>query len=220
MKTSLPHKPCPATEPVRSRRRLRAMTLVEMMITAGVFSLLSIGLVYTQMLCLRQDQLVNSKLGASDESRKGFNLLMRDIRSAKIWEVGTTDPDGSNFTPIDLDTPQQGNALRLSYTTNFNDGVIYYFDTSDMANDGGKLDRLALSSGTANRIARDLTNTMFFRAENFAGVVQTNRTHKGVIKVRMEFAQYQYPLTKVGPGLLYDYYKMEFKLTSHCPDGP
>lgn len=208
----------PATCP--TFRRIAGMTLVEMMVGMAVFSLVVLGMVYTQMMCLRQDQLVNSKLGASDQSRKGFDILLRDIRSAKVWEVGTSDSDGSNFTPTPDDDPRIGNALCLSYTTNLANGILYYFDTSDMANDGGKLNRLNLGNGTATRIAVDLTNVMYFRAENFAGVVQTNRTHKGVIAVRMEFAQYQYPLTKVGPGNLYDYYKMEFKVTSHCPDGP
>jgi len=196
------------------------MTLVEMMVATAVFSLVVVGMVYTQMMCLRQDQLINSKLGASDQSRKGFDVLTLDVRSAKVWEIGTTDPDGSNYTPIPDDDPRIGNALCLSYTTNLANGILYYFDTADMANDGGKLNRVNLANGASTRIARYLTNTMFFRAENFAGVVQTNRTHKGVVAVRMEFAQYQYPLTKVGPGYLYDFYKMEFKITSHCPDGP
>jgi len=196
------------------------MTLVELMIAMGIFSAVSVGLLYTHVFCLRQDQLVNSKLGASDQSRRGFNLLTEDIRSAKIWEIGTSTGGGTNFTPIALDTPQQGNALRLSYTTNFADGVQYYFDTNTMSVDGGKLRRYKPASGESRLIADYLTNTMYFRAEDYRGVTQSNRTHKGVIKVLMEFAQYQYPLTRVGPGYFYDYYKLEFKLTSHVPDGP
>jgi len=59
-----------------------------------------------------------------------------------------------------------------------------------------------------------------FRAENYRGVTQTDLTHKGVVGVLLEFAEYQYPMTQVGPGLRYDYYKMEFKVTPHVPDGP
>jgi hypothetical protein len=196
------------------------MTLVEMVVSLGVFGLVSLGLVYTHVYCLRQDQLVNSKLGASDQSRKGFSILTRDIRAAKVWEVGNLSSGGGTFNQIALGSVQQGNALRVSHTTNWNDGVLYYFDTSNLADDGGKLRRVLQTSGESTLIARYLTNNMFFRAENYQGIAQTNRTHKGVIKVMMEFAQFQYPLTKVGPGYLYDYYKMEFKLTSHVPDGP
>lgn len=228
----------PATRPQTSPRRSTAvrraqgeaplaprpsstagMTLVELMVAMSIFALVSIGLLYTHLFCLRQDELVNSKLGASDQSRRGFDLLTRDVRSAKIWEVGNST-GSTNFSPIALGAAQQGNALRLSYTTNFSDGVLYYFDTTDLADDGGKLYRVKQTSGDTTQLARYLTNALYFRAEDYRGATQTNRTHKGVIKVRMEFAQYQYPLTKVGPGYLYDYYKIEYKLTSHIPDGP
>ena len=195
------------------------MTLVELVIAMGIFAGVSVGLLYTHLFCLRQDQLVNSKLGASDQSRRGFGLLSTDIRAAKIWDIGNS-PNGSTFTEIAAGVAQQGNALRLSYTTNLAEGVLYYFDTSNMADEGGKLYRIRQSDGDTRLIANYLTNTMFFRIEDYRGGIQTNRTHKAVIKVMMEFAQYQYPLTKVGPGYFYDYYKMEFKLTSHVPDGP
>lgn len=202
------------------------MTLVELMVSMAVFSLISIGLIYTHLFCLHQDQLVNSKLGASDQSRKSFTLLTRDIRSAKVWDIGNADASGGSFTAVADGANQVGNALWISYTatTNYNQGILYYFDTSNMANDGGKLNRRDLVSGNTVRIATDLTNStansMVFRAEDYRGTTQTDRTHKSVIRVVLEFAQYQYPLTKVGPGYLYDYYKTEFKLTSHVPDGP
>ena len=154
--------------------------------------------------CLRQDELVNSKLGASDQSRKGFDFLTRDVRAAKIWEVGNVNSSGTNFAQIALGSAQQGNALRLSYTTNWNQGVLYWFDTNNMADEGGKLRRVRQTDGDNRLIADYLTNNMFFRAENYLGAVQTNRTHKGVIKVKMEFAQYQYPLTRAGPGHFFE----------------
>jgi len=198
------------------------MTLVELMIAMGIFGLVSVGLVFTHLFCLRQDELVNSKLGASDQSRRGFDLLLRDVRSAKVWEVGNANAAGTTFTPIALGTAQQGNALWLSYdaTTNYNAGVRYFFDTSNMANKGGKLYRKTMSTGKVKLLADYLTNNMFFAAEDYRGVTQSNHLHKGIIRAKMEFAQYEYPLTKVGPNYYYNYYKMEFKLSSHVPDGP
>jgi prepilin-type N-terminal cleavage/methylation domain-containing protein len=208
--------------------RRQAFTLVEIMVAMSIFSLVSIGMLYTHLFCLRQDSLINSKLGASDQSRRGFDLLTRDIRSAKVWEIGNVNSSGGGFTGVDLGTSQKGNAVWLSYTAtnDHNVGMIYYFNTSSMATDGGKLYRYNLNTGVQTLIAQDLTNTMrftnsmCFQAQNYRGEPQTDRTHKGVVNVLLEFAQYQYPLTKVGPGYFYDYYKMEFKLTSHCPDGP
>lgn len=197
----------------KTARRDRAFTLVETMVSMTVFSFVTIGLIYGHLFAMKNDQLANSKLGASDSSRRGFDSLSDDVRSAKIWQVGNGNQ--STFTPIPNGTGQQGTALKVNLTTDTNKYVLYWFDTS-------KRQMFRAKSGVTGSklIARDLTNTMYFRAENYRGDVQTNLTHKGVINVAMQFCQFQYPLTKVGPGFLYDYYKMEFRLTSHVPDGP
>ena len=192
-------------------------TLVEMMISLSIFSLVTIGMITLLMFGQRYDQLVQSKLGASDESRRGFNDLTEDIRSAKIWQIG--NGSASTFTAIANGTAQQGNALKLNLTVDTNAFIVYYFDTS-----AHKLLRRHSGDIGPTVIAQDLTNitanSMTFRAENYKGVAQTDLTHKGVINALLEFAQYQYPLTKVGPGLKYDYYKIEIKATPHVPDGP
>lgn len=189
------------------------MTLVEIVVALGIFSFVVIGLVYTHLYGLSQDQLVQSKLGASDQSRRGFDLLAVDVRSCKSWRIGNGNLSG--FVPIPNGADQIGNALMIYPTTGTNAYVMYYFDTARCELHRGK-------SGVtgAKLIAQSLTNTMYFRAENYRGQVQKDLSHKGVINVMMQFCQYQYPLTKVGPGHYYDYYKMEFRLTSHVPDGP
>ena len=157
-----------------ARRNLShaGMTLVELMVAMGLFGFVSVGLLYTHVFCLRQDELVNSKLGASDQSRKGFSLLTRDIRAAKVWEVGNVNSAGTNFTGIDEGTVQKGNALRLSYSTNWNEGLLYYFNTNNLV-DGGKLYRIKLTTGESTLIADYLTNrtanALMFQAENYKG---------------------------------------------------
>jgi hypothetical protein len=207
-----------STAAVWAHRRRFAMTLVETMIAMTVFSLAMIGAVYSHIYGLKQDELVQSKLGASDESRRGWNLLCQDIRQAKGWNIG--NGNGGTFTLIPTNAAQRGNAIQLypTTTTNFvintNVYIIYYFNTT-----AGQLLRRT-SVLASNVIARDLTNNMFFQEEDYRGNVQTVRTYRAVVHTFMEFAQYQYPLTKVGPGNFYDYYKMEFRITSHAPDGP
>ena len=39
-----------------------------------------------------------------------------------------------------------------------------------------------------------------------------------MIAATMEFSQYQYPLTKVGPGYYYNYYRIQIKAASHSPN--
>jgi len=194
-----------------------AFTLVEIMISLSLFSLATIAMITLMMFGQRYDQLVQSKLGASDESRRGFNVLTEDIRAAKIWQIG----NGSDtaFTGIADGDVQQGNAVKLSLTVDTNSFIVYYFDTN-----AHELLRRHSGDLAPTLIAQDLTNitanSMTFRAENYKGEAQTDLSHKGVIIALLEFAQYQYPLTKVGPGLKYDYYKIELKATPHVPDGP
>jgi prepilin-type N-terminal cleavage/methylation domain-containing protein len=194
-------------------RRLAGFTLPEMMVASAVFGLTVVGFVCCQLFGMRQDQWVNSKIGASDLARLSFDDMAYHIRAAKIWQIGNGNL--SSFSSLPLGTNQQGNALKVSMTTDTNQYYLYYFDTNACKLYRGH-------SGTTNTtcIAQYLTNTMYFQAQNYHGDNQTDLTHKGVIDVVMQFWQYQYPITIVGPGRLYDYYKLEMRLTPHVPDGP
>lgn len=200
------------------RHTRHGLTLVETMVAMSVFSLAMVGAIYTHLFGLRQDQLAQSKLGASDQSRYGFGMMCRDVRMAKGWAIGNAT--GSSFTPIPINTAQQGNAVRLFPTTtnnfviNSNIYVIYYFDTVNREL------RRRTNTSAFTRIATDLTNSMFFRAEDYRGNTLTVPIYRANVRTVMEIAQYQYPLTRVGNGFYYDYYKMEFLVTSHAPDGP
>jgi prepilin-type N-terminal cleavage/methylation domain-containing protein len=197
----------------RDRASLRGLTLSEMMVSMSVFGIAVMGLVYTQMFGMFQDQLVNSKSGACEMARLSFNDLVTDIRAAKIWQVGNGSV--SSFTPIPLGTAQQGNAIMLSMTIDTNQYTVYYFDTNAC-----KLLRRHNGAGTPTAIAQFLTNSMYFVAETFQGTTQYDLSHKGVIHVAMQFCQYQYPLTRIGPGYFYNSYTMNLWATPHVPDGP
>lgn len=194
------------------KKNCQAMSLVELMISMAIFSILIIGVVYLHMFGLRQDELTQSKLGASFESRKGYNRFVQDVRSAKIWRVG--NGDASSFTAIENGSLQQGTALQLNTSANTNSFVRYYFDV-----DNQKLCRVQSGNLTPVVVADHLTNSMYFAAENYRGDSVLDLSYKYLIHVTLQFSQYQYPLTKVGPGYYYNYYKMEFKVTPHCPDG-
>jgi len=200
-----------------------AFTLVEMVVSLGIFSMVTLAVVYAFLFGSKIDQLTQSKLGASDQSRRGFDLLATDVRSAKSTEIGncTVAGDGSlsSFTEIGENTAQQGPALKLYLTTDTNTYVCYYFETS-----AGKLRRMHSGISGSKIIAQYLTNstgsnTMYFRNELYNGTLQTVRTHKGVISTTLGFSQYQYPLTRIGTGFYYDRYQLSFKLTPHAPDG-
>jgi prepilin-type N-terminal cleavage/methylation domain-containing protein len=205
------NRPKPAA--TEGARRRAAFTLPEVMVVSALFGIMVAGTVYCQMFGMRQDEWVNSKIGATEMARLSFNDLANDIRAAKIWQVGNGDLN--SFTGFPLGANQRGNALKLSMTTDTNQYYLYFFDTNAL-----KLYRGHSGATTRTCLAQSLTNTMYFQAQNYRGDNQTDLTHKGVIDVVMQFCQYQYPITKIGPGCLYDYYKMELRLTPHTPDGP
>lgn len=197
----------------RARKGEAALTLVETMITMGLFTMVVGAFVYTQLFGMKQDSVIQSKLGASDQSRRSFDLLARDVRSAKIYQVGNYS--GSTFTAIANGTTQQGNAVQLCLTTNQATNIVYYFNTG-----AGELRRIHTGDATYTVIAKNLTNSPSFSAERVDGSVQTDLSHKGLIHTKLEFWQYHYPTTLVGPGCYYDYYKIDLKFCPHVPDGP
>ena len=199
-----------ACRPVAGRR---GFTLVEMMITMAIFSLGVAACLYVHLFGLQQDQLVESKLGASDQSRKSFDRITSDIRSAKVWQIGNYA--SSTFSANNAGTNQMGNALQLSFTNNYNNNVTYYFAT---IGGDGKLCRIRTGDATYSVMASNLFNSLTFVAENQAGTVVTDQQWRYTIHFILQFRQYQYPQTVVGTNGLYDFYKMEFRVTPRAPD--
>jgi hypothetical protein len=182
-----------------------------MLIATAIFGITVVALIFAQMAGLRYDQLVASKLGASETSRRGFDLLTSDIRSAKLWSVG--NGNRNTYTPCGNGVNQQGNAIQLHGTTDTNSYVRYFFDQAR-----GRLYRAVSGATTYTIIADYLTNSMSFRAERYDGTLAQDLQYKYVIATTLEFAQYQYPLTRVGPSYYYNYYRLQFKAASHCPN--
>jgi len=207
----------------RAFRGQAGLTMIEMMVTAAIFALLLTAFIYAHVFGLRYDELVCSKLGASEQSRMSFELLTSDIRASKIWRVGNGNTN--SFTNVPNATLMQGNAVQLSWTTDTNQWVRYYFETNgpSTTQPNGRHCRLT-SDGYYEILAQFLTNasgtSMQFRAENYLGTPVTDYQYKYVIVTLMEFYQYQYPQTYVGPGLYYDYYRIQLKATSHAFNGP
>ena len=152
-----------------------------------------------------------SKAGASETSRRGFNLLTTEIRSAKLWSVGNGSQ--SAYVACGNGTNQQGNAIQLHSTTATNSYVRYFFDQAK-----GRLCRAISGQTGYSVIAENLTNAMGFRAESYDGTVAQDLQYKYVIATTLEFAQFQYPLTRVGPKYYYNYYRLQLKAASHCPN--
>jgi Tfp pilus assembly protein PilW len=204
-------------------------TLVEMMFAVGIMVIMVMALFAAQLVGFRLGQLVDSKSGASDASRHAIQNLVTDIRSAKMWAIGNLT--GTNFVQI-TNAAIQGTALQLDQTTIGStigsQFAIYYF--TNAGNNNGILMCVKANSNwnpmviCSNLIVLPNDNLdLHFTAENYAGQEQTNNitnvnNYKNIIHVKLDFCQFQYPLTQVGTNGLYDYYKLEFRATPHLPE--
>jgi hypothetical protein len=212
----------PLNNQTGSPRVTAGHTLIEGMFATAIMVILIMALMSAHLLGLRQSQLVESKAGASDSSRRTLNQLTTDIRRSKMWFIGSLS--GSTFTHIPNGSGQQGTALQLILTaTNDSKSTIYYyFDLSDSNNSNGKLMCNATTNWNPVCLTSNLINTLYFRAENYNEVLQTNEgsghAYKNVIHTTLQFKQFQYPLTQVGSNCLYDFYQLDFMATPHLPE--
>jgi len=198
---------------------LAGFTLIDIMVSMGIFSMVTVAMVYAHLFGLRYNQLVESKLGASDDARRGLGELCLHVRTAKFHSIGNMGNSG--FEALEDGVQQRGNALQLILTTNQSSSITYYFETNTPGN--FTLRRIRTGNLTPQIIASHLTNnfqnSLVFIAEDHKGEPIYDLSNRRVVRFILDFCQYQYPLTQVGPGNFYDRYKMEFRLTPHVPEG-
>jgi len=183
-----------------------AFTLAEMMIVMAVFSLLMVVLVTSQLFGMRMYRVSETKLSATAGGRKALNQVRNEIRSGKMLVVG--NGDGSSFSPVAANLPQVGNALQIYATANTNNYVRYYLDTNNVT-----FNRITSANATPQVLAGFITNQIIFQTEDFQGNVLTNDDNNRVVHVTLEFFQWEYPITTIGNGGMYDYYRLQTRIT-------
>lgn len=197
-------------KPVARRRSRLAFTLVELMVTVAVFLVVFVGvMVGLQIFSLRVYTLSATKLTATADARKTLNGLRSEIRSAKLLYVGNYT--NSSFARIPNGQPQTGNALAIySADTNGQASLIptvFYLNSDD--------NRIYSVSNSATLVmANYVTNYYVFTAENYQAVTMNNYDNNPVIRVTMEFYQWQYPIGFIGTNALnaYNHYRLQTRI--------
>lgn len=176
------------------------------MVVMAIFALVTIGLIYAQVFGLRMYTIIQCKLSSTEDARAAVNKIRAEVLTASSVTVGTGDEN--SFTGIGLNQPQIGNALQVCPTTNRAWFIRYYFDPSDSS-----LKRIVNGLDGVKTVAQAVTNQLGFQAEDCYGNVLTNDRNNRVIQMTLEFYQLQYPTVRIGPGYLYDYYRLQTKMT-------
>ncbi len=198
--------PTPSSQQGRHARGQAAFTLAEVMTTMAIFSLVMIGVIYSHVFGLRMFNITATKLGASQGARSALDRVRDDIRSAKVLYVGNGDNTG--FTNVTGTNPREGNALQIYPTASTNLFTRYDLDLSDQ-----KLKRVDNGNGPPLVIAPYITNTVPFRAEDYAGNELTSDINDRVVHMTLDFYQWEFPVAQAGVGAFYDYYQLQTRMT-------
>jgi type II secretory pathway pseudopilin PulG len=207
------HQPDPL-----QHHRASAFTLLEMMVSVGIFLGILVGvMVGLQIFGLRVYTLSATKLSATADARKTLNELRADIRSAKLVFVGTYT--NNTFSRISNGLPQIGNALEI-YSADTNDEpdqvpVIYYKNPSGSANA-----LYSASNDVVSELADYVTNYDVFAAEDYMTNILTSYDNNPVIRITLQFYQWEYPLGIVGTNGVnaYNFYRLQARVSRRAKE--
>jgi prepilin-type N-terminal cleavage/methylation domain-containing protein len=196
--------------PLSNRRcsASRGFTLVEMMITLAVFMMLMAAMVAVQIYASRIYTLAATKLIATTNGREALNVIRNQIRNCKLVYVGNYS--NSVFTVIPNGQQQIGNAIQICYSNVVSaaNWTIYYQDPV-------KNSIYSVSNSVIRDMADYVTNNQCFWAEDFQGNMLTNYLNNPVIRIQMQFVQWEYPIGIIGGvGVnAYDFYYLRTRIT-------
>jgi hypothetical protein len=177
--------------------------LPEILIAMTVFVFLVAGIIAANLFGLRMFQVNETKLNATEWSRKTFGKITDEIHSCNAVSLGNMTTNGI-FEGLLNGEMQQGTAIEIQPTTNAASLIYYFVDSSDET-----FRRTVVAPGGTNTIimADSVTNTIVFTAQDLSGNVLTNNQNNRVIHLALEF--YQPERFMVGP----DSYKLETSVT-------
>jgi len=181
-------------------------SIAELMTAMSLFSLVLIAVLSSHLLGLRMFNITATKLSASANARQALNVIRDDIRSAKLLYVGSGD--GTGFTNVPQGRLRQGNALQVYPTTATNNFVRYYLDWETR-----QLKKIENGATQPTIVANYITNQIAFSIEDYAGNILTNDQNNRVVRMSLEFYQWEFPVARAGAGAFYDYYHLQTRIT-------
>jgi hypothetical protein len=206
------------------RRNVRGFTLAEMVITVGVFLFIFTGvMVAVQIFGLRIYTLAATKLVATAGGRQALNQIRDQIRGGKMVYVGNCSSAVSSSFNLITNAPQQGNALIIYPTTNTTSYSVYYldFNPNPLIPYTNRLIQFNVSNSVTTytkTLAKYVTNQIVFDMEDWQTHIVTNEQsldNRLLVRVTMQFLQWEYPIAKVGPSggwNAYDYYQLRTRV--------
>lgn len=185
------------------------------MLATSITLLMMGGVIYAHIMGQNLHQWSMSKVGANDQSREALARLQDEIRSAKRIQIG--DLSGQRFTVPQLGNPQVGQTMRIFPTTNNSVYVQYRLGAIGNIYQLRRLQVNSAGTVTARQIATHLTNNpAIFGLEDFRGNTLTEPSATTIVRVTLDFKQFQFPITQVGTNYYYDYYRLQTRIAKRA----
>jgi prepilin-type N-terminal cleavage/methylation domain-containing protein len=145
-----------------SPKRNRGFTLPEILIALTIFVLLVAGIISANLFGLSMFQVNQTKLNATDWSRRTFGKITDEIRSCNSVLVGNVTTNDEFVGLLDGE-PQEGSAILIYPTTNTSSYITYFVKSSD-----DTFRRAEYSPNGTNifTLADSVTNVIIFTAES------------------------------------------------------
>jgi hypothetical protein len=204
--------------------RLLGYTLHELLMSMTTSVLIIGGIVYSNLLGLKIQELSKSKLNAAQDARKFLNNVFSDIRSAQRIDIGNTTCStstgmGAVFTMATDGNPQCGNSIRIypavdgSNHVNTNFYVHYFYHDQSTSQ---CLRRCIVSNSTYNisKVAKSISNQNIFTSEDIFGNTVTNRRMlPKPMGIYLQFYEIVYPKVAIGTQGLYESYQYRTRVS-------
>ena len=165
-----------------------------------LFSLVIMAVLACHFAGLEFNEFVRPKVQNAQYARQTLSRIIEQVRCADHTQVGTGTK--TSFTPVGVNTPQAGNALRIYPTTNATPYIYYYQDSFNST-----IQMTPVSSSNEQTIASMVTNTTVFSMENFSGTVLSNNANNAVLSMLLQMLR---PSDKSG---MSDAYQVRAKTT-------
>src|SRR5215472_16358223 len=164
---------------------------------------------------MRVYTLAATKLVATAGARHAMDEIRDQVREANEVDIGNCSSDWTSFSVI-TNGAQQGNALEIFPTTNSTPYLIFYLQTGGT----NQLMRYDSSLDTTQQMANFITNEVVFDAEDLWGNIQTNNVNNRVIRITLQFSQWEYPIGRVGGTNFnsYNLYQLRSRVTRRAVD--
>jgi hypothetical protein len=159
-----------------------AFTLTELLFTVALLSLVFAAVFTCQYYGMQLHNFIRPKLENAAFARETLAHLVEEVRCADSIEIGQGTM--ATFTAAGTTNAQSGNAVRIRLAGNTNQFIYYFRDTGTET-----LMKSGLGASNAVVVAREVTNSVVFRLENFRGVVQTNTQNQTVVDVLLQMRQ-------------------------------